>query len=149
MLKTYIDGSFVSKIKTFGWACVIVDDNDKVVRVEYGYSTEPKYAKSWNVAGELIASMKAIDYAISRGEDAICIFYDYKGIECWATGEWKNRQQKPIVTDYISFIKDRSKNIKIYFRKVAAHTGVRNNELADQLCRGAIQNKVCGYKDYE
>lgn len=148
MLKTYIDGSFISKIKTFGWACVIVDDNDKVIRVEYGYSSELKYAKSWNVAGELIASMKAIDYAISKGETDICIYYDYMGIECWATGKWKNRKGTPIVTEYIQFIKDRSKKIKIHFRKVAAHTGIANNELADRLCRGAIQNRECGYKDY-
>ena len=149
MLRTYIDGSSIYKLKMFGWACVIVDDDDKVVRVEYGYSDDKRYAQSHNVAGELIASMKAIDYAISKGEDMIKIFYDYHGIEFWATGEWKNRQGKPIVTDYIAFIKDRSKKIKISFQKVIAHTGIRHNELADQLCRGAIQNRVCGYKDFE
>ena len=149
MLRTYIDGSFIAALKIFGWSCVIVDDNDKVVRVEYGYSDELKYAQSWNVAGELMASMKAVDYAISKGEDAIQIYYDYTGIEYWATGVWKNRKQRPIVTEYIAFMQDRSRKIKIYFNKVIAHTGVANNELADKLCRGAIQNRVCGFKDFD
>ena len=42
-----------------------------------------------NVAGEILGSETAIDYAIQHDYKAIYIYYDYEGIEKWANGIWK------------------------------------------------------------
>ena len=47
-----------------------------------------------NVSGEILGCLKAIQYAIDHHYEAICIYYDYEGIEKWATGLWKaNKEQ--------------------------------------------------------
>ena len=49
-------------------------------------TTNSSNTKYRNVAGELNAALSAIELAIKNGFETITIFYDYKGIEKWATG---------------------------------------------------------------
>ena len=37
---------------------------------------------------------EAIAYAIDHHYESICIYYDYEGIEKWATGLWKAIKNK-------------------------------------------------------
>ena len=66
----------------------------------------------------------------------IYIYHDYEGIARWANGEWKANKEK--TQAYQQFIKESREKIQIIFVKVAAHTGVKYNEQADQLAKKAL-----------
>ena len=63
-------------------------------------------------------------------------YYDYMGIEMWATGVWKRNKKGTIAYyDYIQSIKDK---ITLHFVKVKGHSGVEGNEEADRLAKEAV-----------
>ena len=86
--------------------------------------------------------MNAIAYAIDHHYESICIYYDYEGIEKWATGLWKANKEQ--TQNYVKTINDMKKKIDIYFQKVLAHSGDYYNEVADGLAKKAvgIKNKA-------
>lgn len=49
------------------------------------------YMDSRNIAGEIEGVKQAILWAIESNKQRIKIFYDYEGIEKWATKEWKSK----------------------------------------------------------
>ena len=66
----------------------------------------------------------------------LTIYYDYMGIEMWATGAWKRNKKGTIAYyDYIQSIKDK---ITLHFVKVKGHSGVEGNEEADRLAKEAV-----------
>ena len=75
-------------------------------------------------------------WAIENGYKKITIYYDYEGIEKWANGIWK--ANKVGTQRYKAFVAEKRQEIEIAFRKVAAHTGVKYNEMADQLAKAAL-----------
>ena len=89
-----------------------------------------------NVAGEIHGSMAAISAAAKQGVKSITIFYDYMGIEMWADDKWKANKEGTI--EYKAFIAEMRNSMQIRFQKVAAHTGVRFNELVDKLAKGSV-----------
>ena len=89
-----------------------------------------------NVAGEVLGSMAAIEKAVELGLAELTIYYDYMGIEMWATGAWKRNKTGTIAYyDYIQSIKDK---ITLHFVKVKGHSGVEGNEEADRLAKEAV-----------
>ena len=52
-------------------------------------------------------------YAIDHHYPSICIYYDYEGIEKWATGLWKANKEQ--TQNYVKTINDMKKKIDIYF----------------------------------
>ena len=97
-----------------------------------------------NVAAELEGVKEAINWSITYKKRRLTIFYDYVGIEKWATGEW--RAKKDITKKYVSFIQEKRQSIDIKFIKVLAHSGIELNEEADKLAKNALLAK--GYKTY-
>ena len=91
---------------------------------------------SYNVSGEILGCMKAIAYAIDHHYESICIYYDYEGIEKWATGLWKANKEQ--TQNYVKTIQEMKKEIDIYFQKVLAHSGDYYNEVADGLAKKAV-----------
>ena len=88
-----------------------------------------------NVAGELEGAMAAMDYCEKRNIKVLHLYYDYQGIESWATGEWK--RNKPGTIRYKNFY-DSLKNVKVIFHKVKGHSGVELNEAVDRLAKSAL-----------
>lgn len=135
----YVDGSFNKKDKVYGSGVVFMHPDGK--RENFSFSgNDPELAKMYQIAGEINAAKFAIDHAVDCGYGEICIYYDYAGIEKWATGAW--RAKKAFTEAYQRFIAERRAHIDISFRKVAAHTGVSDNENADRLAKAA-----CGMLD--
>ncbi|QPC81536.1 hypothetical protein G4Y79_17835 [Phototrophicus methaneseepsis] len=127
----YVDGAHIDGF--VGYGAVVLHEGKEVARFS-GRITEDTEARQ--VAGELMAAMTVLDWCAQEGVQTITIIYDYKGIEKWATGEWKTNQ--PLTKRYAAFTK--KSPVKVTWHKVKSHTGVRWNEVADQLAKkGALQ----------
>ena len=87
-LLAYVDGSYNIKTKEYGYGCVLLDEVGVIDQL-YGKGDNEENTSMRNVAGEILGSETAIDYAIQHDYKAIYIYYDYEGIEKWANGIWK------------------------------------------------------------
>jgi ribonuclease HI len=127
-VQIYVDGSFISG--KIGYGIVILKDGK--LAAEFCGAVPPDFHNSTRqVAGELFAVGKAIQWCRKNGVTDAEIFYDYEGIEKWATGAWKANLE--LTKKYQVFI--RSCGIKIKWRKVKSHTGDYWNERADVLAK--------------
>ncbi len=131
----YVDGSYNVASHKFGYGGILMR-RDGTFETVQGAGTDPSLASMRNVAGEIHGSMAAISKARDLGIASITVFYDYMGIEMWANGQWKANKEGTI--EYKAFIREARSDIDIRFRKVAAHTGVRFNELVDKLAKGSV-----------
>lgn len=130
----YIDGSFDRQRGIYGSGVVIVD-GDKKEEYKYANNNE-EYAELHNVAGEIEAAKFVMWYAADKKLPEVTIFYDYQGIESWATGEWKTNLD--YTRSYKEYAEKVFKRVKVNFVKVKAHTGVELNERVDKLAKEAI-----------
>lgn len=135
-VKAYVDGSYDKKKKVYGSGIVMLK-GDTVIKRESFKGNDRIVARSYQVGGELRASMKAILFAVRNKYDEITIYYDYDGIEKWATGEW--RTNKDITKKYAKFISQQRSKIKIKFMYVKSHSDNKYNNLADKLAKNACK----------
>lgn len=131
----YVDGSFNLSTGIYGYGGVLLC-RDGSIRPLQGHGRDETLRTMRNVAGEIHGSMAAIQAAADAGIASITIFYDYMGIEMWANGQWKTNKEG--TRAYKAFIDQIRPRIEIRFQKVAAHTGVRFNELVDQLAKASV-----------
>lgn len=130
----FVDGSYNSAAKVYGYGGFLFHNGKKFIL--QGNGAEEEMASMRNVAGEILGSMAAIEKALELGLTEIVIYYDYAGIEQWATGGWKRNKAGTIqYYDYIQAVKDK---ILIQFVKVKGHSGVEGNEEADRLAKQAV-----------
>ena len=135
-LIAYVDGSFNVNEGRYGFGCVLIDEAGNIVR-KNGSNCNEASAKLRNVTGEMLGSMYAVKWAMAHGFSAIRIYYDYMGIECWATGKWKTNND--LTKKYAASMREWGTKIAISFEKVPAHSGVEYNEEADKLAKQAIE----------
>lgn len=133
----YVDGSYDHSLKKYAFGCVFILP-DGAVYTESGNGDNPDSLALRNVTGEMLGSMFAVRFAMVNGFGQIEIRYDYEGIEKWVTGAWKSRTD--LTQKYAAAMQGWGKAIRISFKKVAAHTNVYYNEMADQLAKGALVN---------
>ena len=80
----------------------------------------------------------AVKTAMLSGFSEILLCYDYEGIEKWVTGAWKSKT--PYTQKYAAAMREWGRSIRIRFQKVAAHTNVKYNELADRMAKQGIMD---------
>ena len=102
-LLAYVDGSYNIKTKEYGYGCVLIE-GQQVIQQLLGKGNIPEYSSMRNVSGEILGCMNAIQYAIDHHYPSICIYYDYEGIEKWATGLWKANKEQ--TQNYVKTIND-------------------------------------------
>lgn len=139
MIEVYVDGSF--KDGVYSGAYVAYERYDRtIIYQDCGIGTDiPELVAMGNVAGEMMATMRAVKWLNAYAENTYSIIlYDFLGLEKWITGEWKARDNKWI-TKYIDYVKPYYKKYLFGFMHVKAHTNVQGNEYADKLAKLAIQ----------
>ena len=144
----YVDGSYNPHTKHWGGGAAILNDEETEV-LHTIQVTDFDDNGSRQIIGELASSILSLEYVLNhydRFEDKkIVIYYDYLGIEKWATGEWSAR--KDVSKDYSVRVKNLILALKVMyqievsFHKVKAHSSDKYNDLADRLSKDA-----CGVK---
>ncbi|MBQ2900998.1 MAG: ribonuclease H family protein [Agathobacter sp.] len=130
----FVDGSYNVTTGVYGYGGFLVVDGEK--HILQGSGNEEEMATMRNVAGEILGSMAAVEKAIELGLKELVIYYDYMGIEMWATGGWKRNKAGTIA--YYEFMQRVRNQITITFQKVKGHSGVAGNEEADRLAKEAV-----------
>lgn len=132
-LHVYVDGSYNISTGEYSYGLVAVRNN----LVEYINSASAKDSSKKNIrqiAGELEAAIKAVEYAIEKGDKCVVIFHDYEGICHHATGFWERKEQSS--AEYYEKMNElMSQGIQVIFVKVDSHTGDFFNELVDEKCK--------------
>ena len=129
-LRIFVDGSFSPGFARSGWAFVVTEDDKEIAR---GSGITAFEAESRNIDGEVMASFQAMKWLDAHDKTGV-ICHDYEGIARWAKGEWQAKSN--IAKQYVAAAKPFLHRVQ--FEKVAAHTGVKWNELVDKLAKEAI-----------
>ena len=138
----YVDGSYNKETRIYGSGVVLRHgDNEKEIS-KSGH--DEVMLQMWNVAGEVTATMIAIEEAIKLGCQKLTIYFDYNGIAGWVEGCYMNGKKTKIwVADkegakrYKDFAIEAKKQIELEFVKVKAHSGDKYNNKADSLAKAA------------
>ena len=129
-LRVFVDGSFSPDFPKSGWAFVVTENDVEIAR---GSGITAFDAESRNIDGEVMASYQAMRWLDSNDKTGT-LCHDYEGIARWAKGEWQAKSN--IAKRYVAAAKPYLHRVS--FEKVAAHTGVKWNELVGQLAKDAI-----------
>lgn len=142
----FVDGSYdVAEEKSaFGAIIISCGGNKDTLYKAFTKKLDAEFISLRNVAAELEGVKEAVNWAVLYKKKKITIYYDYTGIEQWATGQWK--ANNIITKNYVSFINNKRKFIGISFVKVPAHSGIKLNEEVDSLAKNALLAK--GHKTY-
>lgn len=133
----YVDGSYMDEVsKTcVGSGVILILPNGEEISISDSID-DAEFAKMRQVGGEMRAAELAVEKAIENGCGEIIICYDYKGIACWATGEWKTNNI--YTAAYAEKMRSLGSQIEITFNKVEAHSGNKYNDIADILAKRSI-----------
>lgn len=131
----FTDGSYING--HYGGGVVIISKDKDRYFVTKGSDEEAAEMK--NIAGEILAVEKAVNFAVTKGYKKITIYCDYIGLIMWANGKWRATKKKTI--QYSNFINRMKKQIEIELFHTKAHSGNKYNELADKLAKKAVTDE--------
>ncbi|WP_459202465.1 ribonuclease H1 domain-containing protein [Methanococcus sp. CF] len=135
VMYAWVDGSFNLRNHEYGaGALIIFNGIEKEINAK---GNDKELSEMRNVAGEILASELAMEYAISKNVKNLVIYHDYLGIEKWCNGEWKTNKSGTI--EYRKKCENYLKKLNIEFVKVKAHSGDKNNEIADKLAKESLR----------
>ncbi|MBL4932433.1 viroplasmin family protein [Clostridium paridis] len=132
-LHIYVDGSYNISTEKYSYGLVAVRNN-VVEYIDSASAEDTSKSNIRQIAGELEAAVKGVEYALSKKDKRVVIFHDYEGIAHHATGFWERREESSI--KYFNRMNELMKlGIEVIFVKVDSHTGEFFNELADEKCK--------------
>ncbi len=130
----YVDGSFNSAKGIFGCGVVFLyNGSEKYISESFD---DKSLADMHNVAGEIMGAIRAMELCLEKGIKSLTIYFDYNGIEKWASGEWKtNRDGTAMYKKFCDSVSDR---LTVSFVKVKSHSGDKYNDMADALAKKSV-----------
>lgn len=134
-LIAYVDGSYDHALKKYAFGCVFLLSDGRIY-TECGNGDTPECLLLRNVTGEMLGAMFAVRFALANGFGSVELRYDYQGIEKWVTGEWRSKTD--LTRKYAEAMRKWNGAVRISFQKVAAHTNVYYNEMADRMAKKGI-----------
>ncbi|RMH05629.1 MAG: hypothetical protein D6704_09105 [Nitrospirae bacterium] len=138
-VEIWVDGACLQHAQggmRFGWAYLIVQNGKEVHRAS-GHDVPSGARIHRNVAGEITAVLKALAWCHQHGITSATVYHDYQGLAAWAQGSWKAKT--PFTQAYVQAV--RKSGIQLSWRKIQAHTGIKYNEIVDDLARTAAQGQ--------
>lgn len=144
-LVLYVDGSSQPHEKDgpYGYGFLVVKNNEKIYE-DYGGGNNPQINQMNNVAGEIIAVLKGIQWIHKNYPNVnnISIFHDYTGLKHWVDGDWKAKNE--FTQKYASSINSfqEKEGVKIDFYKVKSHNKQKFNERVDELAKKGLQEQL-------
>ena len=111
-MNIYVDGSWSSNYPDkAAWAFV--------TETGIAYRGIIPNPASRQIDAELAATSEATLWALTHRIPKVNILYDYEGVRCFATGEWKAK--KPVAILYQSFMSYVMKYLPVTFQKTEAN----------------------------
>lgn len=146
------DGSFNPKTKIYGGGVAQYDSNANLLGTRRITGTDPNFAESRNVAGEVVAFATAIAMAVEQGLSSITLVCDYEGIVRWSApkslilrglpcwGIEGMHKSSPIASYHSKALEYARGNglTRIHFIWVRGHSGVHVNNVVDKLAKEAV-----------
>lgn len=133
----YTDGSYIESYGCYSGAFVAVDSEKNVVHEERFTGQQTRFIEARNNAGEALAIVRALKWAVANQYQEIMIVTDSDNVVQWING---NRANLPICSYFINQLKHFRQNsqIEIHFKVVKAHAQTYYNNYVDQLTREVI-----------
>jgi ribonuclease HI len=125
--EVFVDGSYING--TTGYGAVIYLGNE--IKAELSGTVPNTQFRQFG--GELKSVIETLKWCNENNTRKIRINYDYEGIEKFASGKWKARNE--LSKDYINFIQQTK--VEIEWRHIKSHTGNIKNDKADLLAKRA------------
>ena len=140
-MKVYTDGSYHKKYKLASFGFIVIDENDKEIYSSNGLVLDKEICEMRNVAGEIFGVYALMQYCAENNIKEIDIYYDYKGIEMWATTSKKAWKTNNKYTQYYrkTMLDYYDKGFKVRFHKVKSHSKDKYNDIADELAKKAFE----------
>jgi ribonuclease HI len=138
-VRVYVDGSCLMPGERVGYGAVVLLGTE-IAYACCGPVSAEQAAGTRQVAGELFAAGHALNWCKAQGYPLVDVYYDYLGIEMWATGGWKAKQ--PITQRYQAFA--RALPFRILWHKVKSHTGDKWNDYVDDLAKRGAKGERMG-----
>lgn len=135
-LHIYVDGSYNASSNKYSYGVVAVRNN-VIEYIESGSGNSNPQNNIRQIAGELEAAIKGLEYAVNKNEKKLVLFHDYEGIAHHATGAWQRRELSS-EKYYNDMQKLMNNGIDVIFVKVDSHTGDLFNELVDEKCKECL-----------
>ena len=136
----WVDGScFLQRDGSLriGWGLLVKQNGEEVYRAK-GNDIPPEATNHRNVAGEIFGILKALEWCQTQGIGEVTIYFDYQGLESWATGSW--RAKLPFTQSYAQTVKE--SGMTIQWIKVKAHSGNAENDIVDQLAKEGAMGRT-------
>ena len=134
-LVAFVDGSYDAATGRYGYGCVLLTEEGGEI-CKNGWGDHPEAVSARNVAGELQGTLVALKQAEQMGYRKVRICHDYSGIAAWYQGKWKANSY--VAREYVAATEAYRGVLEVTFEKIAAHTGVKYNEMADRLAKDAL-----------
>lgn len=113
-----------------------------------GQTTEEGLKPLRNVAGELMAAMKAVQFALKHNLTDIELRYDYAGVGEWVSGKFTTENSE-YYEKYAVWMREMGKRLNITYTQIPGHSGDYYNELADVTARKGCGVAVTGNEESE
>jgi len=139
MRKIYTDGACSGNPGEGGWGIVIVEDGT-VSKVAGGYNSD-----TTNNRMELQAAIRALEFAQNWDEFEIHTDSKYvrngitKWIKTWKENGWQTSSKNDVKNKDLWKELDELNNEKVEWYYVPGHSGVKMNEIADDIATNIIE----------